>query len=72
MTAADITLTAAEWLAKVKKSRGRCHYCGQKVAKLTIDHVYPLSKGGRHTSENVVPSCQGCNSRKHDKVVSLF
>lgn len=30
----------------------------------SIDHVIPLSKGGRHTWENVKLSCRGCNSRK--------
>ena len=35
---------------------------GQKYP--SIDHVIPLSKGGRHIWENVKLSCRCCNSRK--------
>lgn len=53
-----------------------CVYCGVKVVQsrqykpnqATIDHVIPLSKGGTHTIDNVVTSCQSCNSTKSDTV----
>ena len=45
----------------------RCAYCGQKSKNLTIDHVIPLSKGGGHVPENIVPACVTCNSAKKDK-----
>jgi 5-methylcytosine-specific restriction endonuclease McrA len=46
-----------------------CQYCYQKFSekKLTIDHVIPLSKGGRHEWTNVVTACSVCNNRKGDK-----
>lgn len=34
----------------------------------SIDHVIPLSKGGRHAWDNVQLACRGCNSRKSDKI----
>ncbi|XBV87152.1 HNH endonuclease [Deinococcus sonorensis KR-87] len=40
-----------------------CQYCGAHD-ELTIDHVYPRSRGGRHGWENVVTACRGCNQRK--------
>ncbi|WP_043817078.1 HNH endonuclease [Deinococcus maricopensis] len=40
-----------------------CQYCGARE-ELTIDHVHPRSKGGRHTWENVVTACRPCNQRK--------
>jgi 5-methylcytosine-specific restriction endonuclease McrA len=46
-----------------------CQYCNQKFSdkKLTIDHVVPLSKGGRHEWTNVVTACSRCNNVKGDK-----
>jgi 5-methylcytosine-specific restriction endonuclease McrA len=41
-----------------------CAYCGA-VAKITIDHVVPLAKGGTHEIENLLPCCQSCNSSKN-------
>lgn len=45
----------------------RCRYCGRTPAdniKLTIDHVYPKSKGGKEEKINLVTACAECNSRK--------
>jgi 5-methylcytosine-specific restriction enzyme A len=49
-----------------KTSTGTCWYCGQKVGydNLTMDHVIPLSRGGRSTKDNLVPSCKECNNKK--------
>ncbi len=44
----------------------RCQYCGSRE-KLTIDHVFPRSRGGRDTWENLVTACIPCNSRKGDR-----
>ena len=46
--------------------RGVCHYCQLQVGKdqLTMDHVVPLSRGGRSKKGNVVPCCKECNNRK--------
>ncbi len=45
---------------------GRCHHCGERFAKemLTLDHVIPLSRGGKSTKNNCVPSCKPCNADK--------
>ena len=44
----------------------KCVYCGTKE-NLNIDHVFPLSKGGKNTFENTVTSCVICNNRKGDR-----
>ena len=51
---------------KQQLQRGVCHYCGKQVgaAKLTMDHVVPVSRGGRSTKGNVVPACDACNKTK--------
>lgn len=43
-----------------------CQYCGDKpgISNLTIDHIIPRSKGGRHTWHNVVAACKRCNNVK--------
>lgn len=46
--------------------RGVCHFCGETFAKkdLTMDHLVPLSRGGKSTKGNVVVACRECNSKK--------
>lgn len=34
----------------------------------TIDHIYPCSKGGSHTWENVQLACMRCNREKRDNI----
>lgn len=58
------SLTAAQW-REIKAAYGfRCVYCARKMRRLTMEHLTPLSKGGRHDVHNVVPACHACNSRK--------
>jgi hypothetical protein len=44
-----------------------CQYCGANDVKMTIDHVFPKSRGGRESWENLVASCVVCNNRKGDR-----
>lgn len=46
----------------------RCQYCGRHAEN--IDHVIPKVQGGKHEWENVVASCQRCNSRKGGRTPS--
>ena len=52
------------WRAQIQK--GVCHYCGGKFppSELTMDHIVPLSRGGRSTKGNIVPCCKACNNNK--------
>ena len=58
-------LRASQWWRNLL-ARGRCAYCQQTFAPeaLTMDHIVPMSRGGRSTKGNVVPCCQGCNASK--------
>ena len=47
---------------------GRCVYCNRQK-KTTFDHVIPVSENGANTVDNMVPSCQSCNSSKGNKNV---
>lgn len=44
-----------------------CQYCGTHEG-LTIDHVVPVSRGGKSVFENCVAACKGCNSKKGNKL----
>ncbi len=46
-----------------------CQYCGSRSKDLTIDHVIPRHKGGKHTWENLVSACRSCNHRKGGKTL---
>jgi len=41
-----------------------CQYCGRQTKELTLDHVIPRRRGGKHSWENVVSACKVCNRRK--------
>jgi 5-methylcytosine-specific restriction endonuclease McrA len=72
LRAVECTLTTAEWRT-IKAAYGhRCVYCRKKFKRLTLDHVIPISKGGPHTKENVVPACRRCNSRKYTGPAPVF
>jgi len=46
-----------------------CAYCNSTV-ELTIDHVLPISRGGKSDFDNCVTACKICNARKADKICS--
>jgi hypothetical protein len=49
-------------------SKNRCSYCltPQSLTshKLEIEHIYPVSKGGTSTKENLCLTCRHCNLHK--------
>lgn len=47
-----------------------CLYCGDRVTKreATLDHVVPVSRGGKTNFENIATSCAPCNTRKGNKM----
>ena len=51
---------------KNKLAASLCHYCNQRFSpkELTMDHIVPLSRGGKSTKGNVVPACKKCNTDK--------
>lgn len=55
----------------------RCYLCGVELDpascgsnapdEATIDHKLPISRGGRHTLENVATCCRACNAIKRER-----
>lgn len=46
-----------------------CQYCGTRGRDLTLDHVIPRHRGGKHTWDNLVSACRACNHRKGGKTL---
>jgi 5-methylcytosine-specific restriction endonuclease McrA len=51
------------------RDRNRCQYCGGVFVQrdLNLDHVVPLSRGGRSEWTNVVAACVPCNGHKGNR-----
>lgn len=48
--------------------KGRCAVCAVSVSNgYHLDHIYPISKGGTHTPDNVQILCPACNLKKNAK-----
>ncbi len=58
-------LRSSQWW-KRRCAKGVCHWCGEQVSakELTMDHIVPISRGGKTTKNNVVPCCKNCNNQK--------
>lgn len=57
----------------LKRDNFKCCYCGASPAKnvaveLHVDHIYPWSKGGETTLNNLQTLCSKCNVGKSDKI----
>jgi len=46
----------------------RCAYCGvtAKERRLEVDHIVPVSRGGKSVDDNLVAACWQCNNGKSD------
>jgi 5-methylcytosine-specific restriction endonuclease McrA len=62
-------VTLGEIKKLIKDSNNICFWCDKEVpeGKIHLDHIYPLSKGGTHTIDNIVIACATCNIKKNDK-----
>lgn len=53
--------------AVYKRDGNRCRRCGSPY-DLEIDHIYPISKGGKSNFANLQTLCHDCNTLKSNKV----
>lgn len=55
-----------------ERDKGRCAYCDREIkfSEFTIDHVYPVCKGGLNDWFNVRVACYSCNNQKDNKTLS--
>jgi len=59
---------------KQKIANGKCHYCNHSLdpKTATMDHVIPISRGGKSTKNNIVASCKDCNTSKKNRLPEGF
>jgi 5-methylcytosine-specific restriction endonuclease McrA len=69
MRQAPGTHTAIDVRTQYDRQKGRCSWCGCKVAwrRKHVDHVVPLALGGSNGPENLVIACAHCNDSKGAK-----
>ena len=61
-------LSGAQFLKWSSAQVKKCFYCDADCSgDYHVDHLYPLSKGGKHEESNLVISCPACNLRKFNK-----
>ncbi|MGW1102763.1 HNH endonuclease [Streptomyces sp. NPDC002540] len=55
----------------LRRDNHTCRYCGATApdAPLRVDHVTPVALGGTDTPDNLVASCEPCNSGKSSATV---
>jgi hypothetical protein len=55
-----------------KRDSFTCQYCSAKPPRvpLEIDHINPVSKGGKNNIDNLITACFDCNRGKSDKKLS--
>jgi len=67
------TMTESDRFVIFERDEFKCMYCGNSSvtgATLVIDHIFPYSKGGEHTADNLVTACYDCNVAKSNKIMS--
>jgi len=52
--------------AVFKRDGDRCRFCGSQI-DLTVDHIIPVSQGGKDEFGNFQTLCRKCNSSKSNK-----
>jgi 5-methylcytosine-specific restriction protein A len=56
-------LRESQWW-KRRLARGVCSGRSFPPKELTMDHIVPISRGGKSIKGNVVPCCKECNNTK--------
>jgi 5-methylcytosine-specific restriction endonuclease McrA len=65
--------TSAEVAQWLRSQVLTCRYCASDCAgNFHIDHVVPLSRGGKHETQNLAIACASCNVRKNSKDAATF
>lgn len=67
----ETRVPARQRLAVAERARHCCEYCQSQARFATqsfsIEHIVPLSRGGKTDPENLALACQGCNNANYNK-----
>lgn len=62
------SFTEKDWKRLTKQFGNCCAYCSARLP-LALDHIIPITKGGKHHPGNFIPACKRCNSSKGSKTI---
>ncbi len=51
----------------LERDKFTCRYCGRPAN--TVDHIYPVERGGTHDPSNLAAACSRCNESKGAKTL---
>jgi hypothetical protein len=58
--------------AVIERAQGRCEYCQCRADHATetfaVEHIVPLSRGGKTELSNLALACSGCNGHKYNRI----
>lgn len=58
-----------------RRARHWCEYCLCPLSATTeffvIEHIFPRTRGGLTTPDNLALACSGCNGHKYDKIEGI-
>lgn len=61
--------------AIINRANGVCEYCRSQARFSTqafsVEHIIPVSCGGKTILDNLALACQGCNNHKYTKIAGL-
>jgi hypothetical protein len=66
------TFSIRDWHNILEKYGWKCFYCHKDLDNPEKDHMIPITRGGRATTDNIVPACHSCNCRKNDRNVEEY
>ena len=57
----------------LEKSDFKCAHCGKQltVETMTVEHVFPIGRGGDHNEFNIVALCNHCNETKSNLLYNI-
>ena len=65
--------TLDEKRTMLKRTDGKCARCGKELhvgtKDCTVEHIIPLSKGGKNEPTNLICMCKSCNLEKGNDIV---
>jgi len=55
-----------------ERAKGHCAICGRRLHRWQLDHIVPLSQGGRHAEDNLQCLCsEPCHAAKTGRDAKL-
>jgi|SRR5450755_510649 5-methylcytosine-specific restriction endonuclease McrA len=58
----------------IERAGHRCAYCGVRLTdnRFEVDHIVPISRGGRGNLANLAAACHDCNWSKFDYLIEKW